>query len=95
MEQVVGELLLWASVSIFGLTLLLLCIRPAGRLGFFIVSLLASAALNWTIGDRDLHGEGIVFVCLPLLPAIAAILAEVIFRIWRLARRSAPRPQPE
>jgi apolipoprotein N-acyltransferase len=68
-------------------TALFLCIRPVGRLAFFLFGLVTFAVLNWMVGISGLHGEGIVFLILPLAILIAAALAEVLVRAGRLVRR--------
>jgi len=84
--------LFWPAIAIPAL--LMLFIRPAGRLAFFVLGLLFCFGSEFAVNLRG--GPDDPMMILPILGlsiSVAAILAEMLVRTGRLIRnRLAPRP---
>ena len=86
-----AEIVLWVAAMIVVPTALLMLIRPAGRLVFFLLALLASAAIE---GFMELGGPDsplLILSALPLVVALDAALAQIIVSLSHYARRMARR----
>ncbi|HEY0085617.1 MAG TPA: hypothetical protein VGB65_06875 [Allosphingosinicella sp.] len=84
-----AEFVLWVAVVIVVPTALLMLIRPAGRLVFFLLALLVSAAIE---GFMELGGPDSPLLILPALPLVIALdaaVAQIIVSLCHFARRTA------
>lgn len=66
---------------------LMLLVRPAARLVFFLLGLVAMFTIPYLIGPSGPDSPGLLYPLFGLCVSAAAVLAEALVRLFRLVRR--------